>query len=82
MMMLIGLPALRAGDDVKEKPKEPEKSKVADEVDAIIEAHENALSDYSTKNQENFKNAKTDEERLKIRDAAPKPDETIESLCE
>jgi hypothetical protein len=32
VMMLVGLPALWARDDVKDKPKEPEKSKIAVEV--------------------------------------------------
>ncbi len=54
--------------------------KVAKEVDALIEAHENAVRDYYTKNQENYKNAKTDEEWSKIDEAAPKPDETMDKL--
>jgi hypothetical protein len=80
VLMLVGLPALWASDDVKGKPKEPTRSKADEDVNALIETYENAVNDYSTKNQENFKNAKTDEERLKIRDAAPKPDETIDKL--
>ena len=80
VMMLVGLPSLWAGDEVKDKPKEPEKSKAAADVDALIEVHYNAVNDYDTKNQEAYKNAKTDEERLKIRDAAPKPDETMDKL--
>ncbi len=49
-------------------------------MDGLIEAHENAVRDYYTKNQENFKNAKTEDERSKINDAEPKPDETIDKL--
>jgi AhpC/TSA family len=81
-MMLVGLPALWAGDDVKEKPKEPEKSKVAEEVDALIAAYQKAESDYHQNLQEKWKNAKNVKERAKIsqNEPSPKPDETREKL--
>jgi AhpC/TSA family len=82
VMMLVGLPALWARDDVKDKPKEPEKSKITDEVSAVITAHQKAVSDYYTNIQEKLKNAKTDEEKSKVyqSEAFPKPDETMDKL--
>src|SRR5665213_2815522 len=82
VMMLVGLPSLWAGDDAKDKPKEPEKSKVAEEVDALIAAHQKAVSDYYQRIQEKLKSAKTDEERSKIRKSDPflKNDETRDKL--
>jgi tetratricopeptide (TPR) repeat protein len=79
-MMLVGLLPLWARDDVKEKPKEPEKSKVADEVNAVIMAHQKAVSDFYQNIQEKLKNAKTDEERSKLYEAFPKPDDTMAKL--
>ena len=70
VMMLVGLPALWARNDVKDKPKEPEKSKIADEVNAVIAAHQKAVSDFYQNIQEKLKNAKTDEERSKIYEEA------------
>jgi tetratricopeptide (TPR) repeat protein len=80
VMVLVGLPALWARDDVKDKPKEPEKPKVAEEVKAVIMAHQKAVSDFYQNIQEKLKNAKTDEERSKIYEAFPKPDDTIAKL--
>jgi hypothetical protein len=80
VMMLAGLPALWARDDVKAEPKEPEKSKIAEEVNALIMAHQKAVSDYQKNIQEKLKNAKTEDERSKINEAAPKPDETMDKL--
>jgi soluble cytochrome b562 len=82
VMVLVGLPALWARDDVKDKPKEPEKSKTAEEVNAVITAHQKAVSDYYKNIQEKLKNAKTDEERAKVYqgEAFPKPDETMDKL--
>jgi hypothetical protein len=82
VMMLVGLPSLWAGDDVKDKPKEPEKAKVAEEVDALIADYQKVVSDYRQDIQEKLKNAKTDEERSKLRQspAFPNPDETRDKL--
>jgi hypothetical protein len=82
VMMLVGLPALWARDDLKDKPKEPEKSKFADDVRAVIAAHQKAVSDYYKNIQEKLKNAKTDEERSKVyqSEAVPKSDETMDKL--
>ncbi len=82
VMMLAGLPALWARDDVKAEPKEPEKSKVAEDVNGLITAHQKAVSDYDQNIQEKLKNAKTDVERSKIYQsrAYPKPDETMDKL--
>jgi hypothetical protein len=82
VLMLAGLPALWARDDVKAESKEPEKSKVAEEVNALIMAHQKVVSDYQKNIQEKLKNAKTDEERSKLRQspAFPNPDETIDKL--
>jgi hypothetical protein len=80
LMALVGLPALWANDDVKDKPKEPEKSKVAEEVNAVLMAHQKAVNDYYKNIQEKLKNAKTDEERSKIYEGIPKPDETMAKL--
>jgi len=76
LMMLVGLPALWARDDAKAEPKEPAKSKVAEEVDALIADYQKAVSDYNEK----LKNAKTGEVRSKIYQAFPKPDETLDKL--
>jgi tetratricopeptide (TPR) repeat protein len=80
LMALVGLPALWARNDVKDKPKEPEKSKVAEEVNAVLMAHQKAVNDYYKNIQEKLKNAKTDEERSKIYEGIPKPDETMAKL--
>jgi tetratricopeptide (TPR) repeat protein len=83
VMMLVGLSALWAKDDVKAEPKEREKSKVAEEVDALIAAYQKAGSDFNQNIQEKLKNAKTDQERVKIyqsRADHPKPDETMDKL--
>jgi soluble cytochrome b562 len=82
VMMLVGLPALWARDDVKDKPKEPEKSNITAEVNAVIAAHQKAVNDYYKNIAEKSKNAKTDEERSKVYqgEAFPKPDETIDKL--
>jgi AhpC/TSA family len=80
MLLLVGLPALWAWDDAKDKPKEPAKSKVAEEVDALIMAHQKAVSDFHKDNNEKIKKAKNDEERSKIYEAFPKSNETMEKL--
>jgi hypothetical protein len=82
VIILVGLPALWAGDDVKDKPKEPEKSKAAAEVDALITDYQKVVSDYRQIIQEKLKNAKTEEERSKLRQspAFPDPDETRDKL--
>jgi hypothetical protein len=80
LMALVGLPALWARNDVKDKPKEPEKSKVAEEVNAVLMAHQKAVNDYYKNIQEKLKSAKTDEERSKIYEGIPKPDETMAKL--
>ena len=82
VMMLVGLSSLWAGDAVIDKPKEPEKSKVTEEVDALIAAHQKAVSNYYQRIQEKLKSAKTDEERFKIRQSDPftENDETRDKL--
>jgi AhpC/TSA family len=80
ILLLVGLPALWARDDPKDKPKEPEKSKVAQEVDAIIAAHQKAVSDFYKDNNDKIKDAKTAEERSKIFEAFPKTDATVDKL--
>jgi AhpC/TSA family len=80
VMVLVGLPALWALDDGKDKPKEPAKSKIAEEVDAVIAAHQKAVSDFLKENDEKLRNAKTDEERSKIYEGYPKSDETLDKL--
>jgi hypothetical protein len=80
MIVLVGLPALWAQDDGKDKQKEPAKSKVAEEVDAIIMAHQKAISDFYKNAEEKKKNAKTDEERSKIFEGFPQADEATGKL--
>jgi hypothetical protein len=84
VMMLVGLPALWAGDDAKDKPKEPEKSKVSEEVNALIAAYQKAETDCDQTIQDKLKNAKTGQERSKIYQSRsalyPKPDETRDKL--
>jgi hypothetical protein len=80
ILLLMGLPALRALDDATDKPKESAKSKVAEEVDAVIMAHQKAVSDFHKDNNEKIKKAKNDEERSKIYEAFPKPNETMDKL--
>jgi hypothetical protein len=80
MMLLVGLPALWAWNDEKDEPKEPEKSKVAEEVDAVIMAHQKAVSDFYKNNDEQLKNAKTAEERSKIFETFPKAAVAIDKL--
>jgi hypothetical protein len=80
VIVLVGLPALWAQDDGKDKPKEPAKSKIAEEVDAVITAHQKAVSDFYKNNEEKMKNAKTDEERSKIFAEFPKAAEATEKL--
>ncbi len=65
---------------MKDKPKETEKPTVAVEVNAVIMAHQKVVSDFYQNIQEKLKNAKTDEERSKIYEAFPKPDDTIAKL--
>jgi hypothetical protein len=79
-MMLVALPALWALDDEKVKPKAPAKSKIAEEVDAVIAAHQKAEIDFYKDNQEKLKNAKTDEERSKIYEGLPKADAAMDKL--
>jgi hypothetical protein len=80
MMLLVGVPALWAQNDEKDKPKEPAKSKVTEEVDAVIMAHQKAVSDFYKNNDELLKNAKTAKERSKIFEAFPKAAVAIERL--
>jgi hypothetical protein len=80
VLLLVGLPALWASDDPKDKPKEPAKSKVAEEVDAIIAAYQKAVNDFYKEAEKKAKDAKTDEEKSKIYEAYPKPDESAEKL--
>lgn len=80
ILLLVGLPALWASDDPKDKPKEPAKSKVAEEVDAIIAAHQKAVNDFYKSAEEKAKNAKTDEEKSKIYEGFPQPDESAAKL--
>jgi hypothetical protein len=82
VVVLVGLPALWALDDGKDKPKEPAKSKIAEEVDAVIAAHQKAVSDFRKENDEKLKNAKTDAERSKIFETFPKSDETKDKLSD
>ncbi len=83
LMLLVGLPALWAWDDGKDEPKEPAKSKVAEEVDALIMAHQKAMSDFYQKRQEKLKDAKTPEERTVIfGEALPKSDVTRDKLLD
>jgi peroxiredoxin len=62
------------------EPKEPEKSKVTKEAEALIAAHQKAMTDFTKSNEEKLKNAKTLEERSKINGGYPKPDETRAKL--
>jgi len=82
VLMLVGLPALWAFDDEKDKPKEPAKSKIAEEVDGIIMAHQKAVNDFFTENREKLQNAKTPEERAKINEGLPKADVTMGKLLD
>ncbi len=69
------------GKNPKEaEPEEPEKSKAAKDVNALIAASQKAMKDFQKNNEEKLKNAKTDEERLKINGGYPKPDETRAKL--
>jgi peroxiredoxin len=65
---------------LKDESKEPEKSKVAEDVNALITANQKAMRDFTKNNEEKLKNAKTDEERGKINGGYPKPDETRAKL--
>ena len=82
VMMLVGLPALWALDDEKDKPKEPAELTVAQEVDVIIMAHQKAVKDFLNDNQEKLKNAKTPEERAKINEGLPKADVPMGKLLD
>ncbi len=80
MILLVGLPALWAWNEGKDEPKEPAKSKIAEEVDAVIKAHQKAVSEFYKNNDEQLKNAKTAEERSKILQAFPKAAVAIDKL--
>jgi hypothetical protein len=80
VLVLVGLPALGVQGDEADKPRDPAKSKIAEEVDAVIKSHEKAVSDFYKNNEEKLNNATTDKESSKIYESYPKPDETTDQL--
>jgi len=81
MILLVGMPALWAMENGKDEPKEDAKSKITLEVEAIVTAHQKAVSDLYQTREQRLKNAKTDQERALIfADTSFSSDETISKL--
>ncbi|HBI45765.1 MAG TPA: hypothetical protein DDY78_23370 [Planctomycetales bacterium] len=80
LMLLVGLPALKGRADGKDEPKEAAKSKAAEEVDALITAHQKAVMEFYKDREEKLKNAKTDAERSAAIVPFTKAEATIDSL--
>jgi hypothetical protein len=82
LCVLVGVPALWALDDPKDKSKADTPSKLAEEVKKITEEYQKSLSEFYKDAQQKAKEAKTDEEREKIYSGAPKADKTVARLLE
>ncbi|MFL5243208.1 MAG: hypothetical protein ACJ8FY_13975 [Gemmataceae bacterium] len=82
LLALVGAPALWAVDDPKDKPKTDAPSKITEEVHKITGEYQKESSEFYQKNKDKLKEAKTDEERQKIYDGAPKPAKYVTRLLE
>jgi hypothetical protein len=80
-VLLAFAPALYALDD-KDKPKADPPAAAAEEVKKAIGDFQKAQQDFYKENQEALKEAKTDDERQKIFNKAPKADKTVAQLVE
>jgi hypothetical protein len=80
LILLFGLPALGSRVDGKDEPREPAKSKAAEEVNALITAHQKAVIDFYQDREEKLKNAKTDAERFAAIIPFTKAEATIDKM--
>jgi hypothetical protein len=81
-LVLVGTPALWALDDPKDKPKGETPSKATEEVRKITAEYQKEGFEFRQKNEERLKEAKTDEERQKIYNGAPKSEKYVTRLLE
>ncbi len=79
-MLLVGLPAFGSGVDGKDKSKEPTKSKVVEEAETLIAAHQQAVMEFYKDREEKLKAAKTAAERAAAIVPFTKAQATIDSL--
>src|SRR5271166_6551820 len=77
---LIAAPMLWGLDDPKEKSKSDKPPTLLDQVHKITQEYQNQVSEFYSKNQEKFKEAKTDDERKKLFDQMPKADSMVARL--